>query len=122
MSRSTANSSFLLIAPLMTAGFVSAAIMGALVVSASDARAASMQFPAEAIGPKQDDPLAGGGLAIGPKQDDPRARGSLAIGPKQDDPRARGTLAIGPKQDDPRALKFKPNPNDRSLGYTPAPD
>ncbi|HET9398402.1 MAG TPA: hypothetical protein VFO45_06240 [Sphingomicrobium sp.] len=98
----------------------------------------------EAIGPKQDDPLAcpSGAESIGPKQDDPRqgivVQGGrkLAIGPKQDDPLKRGVLArpgddedphaaggaeaIGPKQDDPlmgRKLAIGPKQDDpRSPG------
>ena len=75
----------------------------------------------QAIGPKQDDPLAiceldHGGiigpdrkLSIGPKQDDPR-KGILVQGGKQasynpeTDPHAvGGAEMIGPKQDDPRS-------------------
>ena len=77
----------------------------------------------EAIGPKQDDPLAicapvgdsegrPGVLAIGPKQDDPSRPGTLAIGPKQDDPSRPGMLAIGPKQDDPSRPGSSARPGD----------
>ena len=89
-----------------------------LVMSVALAAAAAPQV--QAIGPKQDDPLAiceldHGGiigperqLAIGPKQDDPR-KGILVQGGKQasfnpeTDPHANGGAEmIGPKQDDPR--------------------